>query len=390
MNAAAATMARAPGAVRANADDIAFMRQAIAFGRRGLGRTWPNPSVGALVVRGAPDGPIVVGRGRTADGGRPHAEQVALRQAGALAKGATLYVSLEPCARRSQSADTISCSDAIIAAGIARVIYGLEDPSPFVAGEGGRKLRAAGLEVEIGICAEEAADLHAGHLMRIREGRPFIELKLARTADGYAAKAERGPLAITGELVQRHVHMDRAQADAIMVGVGTVIADDPQLTCRLPGLEAWSPVKVVLDSNLRTPPTAKVVVSARNVPTWVIAAEDAPVEAERALLAQGTEVMRVGREPDGCLDLRAALELLGLRGITRVMSEGGPRLGAALAARDLVDEVTLFTADKTLAQPGYAAIQPSLAERLADPGLFKSDRTVQLGTDRMEHFVRLR
>ena len=227
--------------------DARFMALALALGRRGLGRTWPNPAVGAVIVK---DG-IIIGRGWTQPGGRPHAEIEALRRAGEAARGATLYVTLEPCSHYGKSPP---CADAIIAAGLSRVVSALEDPNPEVAGAGHARLRAAGIAVDIGIGAEEARHDHAGHIRRMRDGRPHVILKLAVSADGKAGAPGRKPLAITGEAARERVHLLRAQSDAIMVGIGTALADDPMLTCRLPGMEKYSPVRVVLDSALRLPP----------------------------------------------------------------------------------------------------------------------------------------
>ena len=223
--------------------DLRFMQLALSLGRRGLGRTWPNPAVGAVVVK---DG-IIVGRGWTQPGGRPHAEPEALRRAGVAARGATLYVTLEPCSHFGKSPP---CVDAVIASGIARVVSAIEDPNPEVAGQGHARLRAAGIQVEVGLCSAEAARDHAGHFRRIRDHRPHVMLKLAVSADDRIAADGRKPVAITGEAARARVHLLRAQSDAILVGIGTVLADDPLLTCRLPGMEKRSPVRVVLDLSL--------------------------------------------------------------------------------------------------------------------------------------------
>src|SRR5262252_861284 len=222
-------------------EDERFMDLALALGRRALGRSWPNPTVGAVVVRYDDGPPIVVGRGWTQPGGRPHAETEALRRAGSAARGATLYVTLEPCSHQGK---TPPCADAIIAAGVGRVVSAIEDPNPEVAGEGHARLRAAGIAVEVGVGAAEARRAHAGHIRRVRDGRPHVTLKLALSADHKAGLAGRRPIAITGEAVRAHVHRMRAMNDAILIGIGTALADDPQLTCRLPGMERFSPVRV--------------------------------------------------------------------------------------------------------------------------------------------------
>src|SRR4051812_49110900 len=230
----------------AKAADVRFMQLALMLGRRGLGRTWPNPAVGAVIVR---DG-VIVGRGWTQPGGRPHAEVEALRQAGDAARGATLYATLEPCSHLGKSPP---CADAVIAAGIARVVSAIEDPNPEVAGQGHARLRAAGIAVDIGIGAVEAARDHAGHFRRVRDGRPHVIVKLAVSSDDRIGASDRKPVAVTGEAARSRVHLLRAQCDAVLIGIGTALADDPLLTCRLPGMAGRSPVRVVLDRALRLP-----------------------------------------------------------------------------------------------------------------------------------------
>src|ERR1700736_5156069 len=248
---------------QSKAADQRFMQLALTLGRRGQGRSWPNPAVGAVVVN---DG-VIVGRGWTQPGGRPHAEPEALMRAGDAARGAPLYVTLEPCSHFGRSPP---CADAVIASGIARVVSAIEDPNPEVAGQGHPKLRAAGIVVDVGLGAAEAARDHAGHFRRIRNKRPHVILKLAVSADDKIAAVGRKPVAISGEAAQTRVHLLRAQCDAILVGIGTVLADDPVLTCRLPGMEARSPVRVVLDRALRIPGTSRLVHSGRQTPLWVM------------------------------------------------------------------------------------------------------------------------
>ncbi|MEA2995781.1 MAG: diaminohydroxyphosphoribosylaminopyrimidine deaminase, partial [Alphaproteobacteria bacterium] len=315
--------------------------------------TWPNPSVGAVLVRPDDGQPVIVGRGWTQPGGRPHAEIEALRRAGAAARGATLYVTLEPCSHHGK---TPPCADAILAAGVTRVVSALEDPNPEVAGQGHGRLRAAGIAVEVGLGADQARRDHAGHLRRMRDGRPHVTLKLAVSADHKAGLAGRRPAAITGEPARARVHRLRATNDAILVGIGTVLADDPQLTCRLPGMEARSPVRVVLDARLRLPPGSALATSARATPVWVVSAPDAPAEAERALRELGVEVLRAPAQA-GRLDLAAVLRMLAGRGITRLMVEGGPTVAAAFVAADLVDVAALFRSRKTIGPEGVDALE---------------------------------
>src|SRR5438132_11139905 len=272
--------------------DQRFMQLALSLGRRGQGRTSPNPAVGAVVAK---DG-VIVGRGWTQPGGRPHAEPEALRRAGEAARGATLYVTLEPCSHFGKSPP---CVDAVIASGIARVVSAIEDPNPEVAGQGHARLRAAGIAVDVGLGAAEAARDHAGHVRRIRDKRPHVILKLAVSADDKIGASGRKPVAITGEMARTQVHLLRAHSDAILVGIGTVLADDPLLNCRLPGMEARSPVRVVLDRSLRISGGSKLVQSARATPLWVITSETAEAAAAMKLGAAGAQVMRVAATSAG-------------------------------------------------------------------------------------------
>ncbi len=370
-----------------DAVDRVFMAQALAYGARNLGATWPNPSVGAIVTRDTPDGPIVVARGLTQAGGRPHGEALAFARAGAASMGGTLYVTLEPCSHRSLRGG-IPCVEHTILSGVRRVVSAMTDPNPFIAGLGHALLRTAGIEVVTGVLREEAERAHRGHVLRVTQGRPMVTFKIARTADGYAGGAGGKPIAVSSPAAGAWVHLQRAHHDAIMLGIGSVLSDDPQLTVRLPGMAERSPVRVILDTHLRLPLTARLVRTAREVPVWVIAAETAPVEPETALVAAGVEVMRVSAAPDGHLDLGEALKLLGTRGITRVFSEGGPRIGEKLALAGLADEVIVSTSPKMLGQPGIVAVRPGLAGLLTDPDLYRLAETEWIGGDRFEQFVR--
>ncbi|WP_406857392.1 bifunctional diaminohydroxyphosphoribosylaminopyrimidine deaminase/5-amino-6-(5-phosphoribosylamino)uracil reductase RibD [Alsobacter sp. KACC 23698] len=369
-------------------DDVATMRIALALARRGLGNTWPNPAVGAVVWTPGPDGPVILGRGWTQPGGRPHAEPVALAQAGAAARGATLSVTLEPC---SHFGKTAPCSHAILDAGIARVVSAIEDPDPRVNGRGHIMMRAHGVTVSVGVLASEARWANRGFIKRIVEGRPMVTLKLARTADGYAAACAGPRLMITGPEAAARVHLMRAQHDVVLVGVGTVLADDPLLTCRLPGLEHRSPVRVVLDTTLRTPPGARIVATAREVPTWIVAALDAPGAAETALAQAGAVVIRVPRAPDGAgLDLLAALAALSARGVTRAFCEGGPRLAESLALAGQVDAVEILTGPDRLGRPGLPSIGPALAQIIERDPQMERGEAVPLGRDAWRSYARRR
>lgn len=335
-------------------EDARFMAAALSLGRRNLGLTAPNPSVGALIVR---DG-VVIGAGATAPGGRPHAEALALAEAGEVARGSTVYVTLEPCSHHGQ---TPPCAEALVAAGVARVVCALGDPDARVAGRGLALLRAAGIEVVEGVGAQAAARDHLGHVLRVTQGRPMVTLKLARTADGFAAGDEHDPrLAITGEIANRRTQTMRAMHDALMVGIGTVFGDDPLLTVRQCGLDQ-RPLQIVLDSELRLPLDSRLL--AAPAPTLVFASARAPVEREAVLRARGVEVERVG---DGQVDLAAALRSLGRRGVTRVFSEGGPTVGSALISAGFADEVMLITAQKPLGRRGRPALEAAALAALAD------------------------
>jgi diaminohydroxyphosphoribosylaminopyrimidine deaminase/5-amino-6-(5-phosphoribosylamino)uracil reductase len=358
--------------------DRRFMALALSLGRRGLGRTWPNPAVGAVVVKNGE----IVGRGWTQPGGRPHAEIEALRRAGEAARGATLYVTLEPCSHHGKSPP---CADAVITSGIARVVSALEDPNPEVAGAGHARLRSAGIAVDVGIGGTAARRDHAGHIRRMREGRPQVTIKLAISADGKAAGAGRRRVAITGDAVRNRVHLLRAQSDAIMIGSGTVLADDPVLTCRLPGMVKMSPTRVVLDSALRLPIRSRLVQTARDTPLWVIAADHAPPAPEAALREHGADVVRTA-EKNGRLDLTAVLKLLAARGVTRLMVEGGPTLASAFIAGDLVDEALLFHSPIRIGDDGLTALEP-LARTMLDQHL-KCISSEQVGPDRQECYER--
>jgi diaminohydroxyphosphoribosylaminopyrimidine deaminase/5-amino-6-(5-phosphoribosylamino)uracil reductase len=337
------------------------MQLAIALGRRNLGLTWPNPSVGAVIVDENGDAPVIVAQGATQSGGRPHAERVALAAAGERARGATLYVSLEPCSHHGK---TSPCADAVVEAGIARVVSSLQDPDSRVAGHGHARLREAGIEVSVGCLDGEAFRAHRGHITRVTQGRPAVTVKLARTTEGFAGSRQGPRLMITGEVADARVHLMRAHADAVMVGIGTILADDPLLNVRLPGLEARLPVRIVLDSSLRTSLTSRVVTTTRDIPSWIVATTDAPVEAEEALTAQGVEVLRVPSDRNGRVLLPEALRVLGARGLTRVFCEGGPGLADALAQANLIDELVLVTGRSARGRGDVPALGLALQDRM--------------------------
>jgi diaminohydroxyphosphoribosylaminopyrimidine deaminase/5-amino-6-(5-phosphoribosylamino)uracil reductase len=364
------------------AADQRFMALALTLGRRGQGRTWPNPAVGAVIVK---DG-IIVGRGWTQAGGRPHAEIEALRRAGEAAGGATLYVTLEPCSHHGKSPP---CADAVIAAGIARVVSAIEDPNPEVAGQGHARLRAAGIIVDVGPGAQEAARGHAGHFRRIRDKRPHVILKLAVSSDDKIAAAGRKQVAISGEAARSRAHLLRAQSDAILVGIGTVLADDPLLTTRLPGMEAQSPVRVVLDRALRLPGSSRLVHSARETPLWVMTSNVSEAPAAMKLGAAGAQVIRVAAtsEPPG-LDLQAVLHALAEKGITRLLVEGGSRVASSFVAADLVDELWLLRGPGAIGADGVAALDALPLSAITQSPELKVRASEMLGRDTLTIYER--
>ena len=363
--------------------DARYMAAALALARRGLGRVAPNPSVGALIVK---DG-VVIARGWTADGGRPHAETIALQAAGAAANGATLYVTLEPCSHHGR---TPPCADAVIAAGIARVVSAVDDPDPRVGGRGHARLAAAGIEVRSGVLAKEAARLNRGHILRVTQGRPMLTLKLAETSDGFAAGAPGAPrLAVTAATANAFVHMERALNDAILIGAGTARLDDPLLTVRLPGLENAKPLRIVLDSHLALDPGSKLAATAADNPTLVVTSEAALQAVADALSKHGIEILRVAADASGQIDLAVAFSHFGKRGLTRIFCEGGPHLATALMQQNLVDEMILLTGAKALQGQGIAALDSVTRASLADPAIYHRIEDRMLGPDHLQRFEKV-
>ncbi len=355
------------------------MRAALALAARGLGRTAPNPAVGCVLVREG----AVVGRGWTQPGGRPHAETEALLRAGDAARGATAYVSLEPCAHTGK---TPPCAEALATAGIVRAVVAIEDPDPRVCGRGVARLRDAGIRVDVGACAAEASALNAGFFLRVAQGRPLVSLKLATSLDGRIATRSGDSRWITGEAARRRGHLLRATHDAVMVGTGTALADDPELTCRLPGLADRSPVRVVLDRTLRLPEAAKIL-AAKGVSTWIVAAAPGDAARKTALERGGAQVIDVPAV-DGRLSLKDALRALGDRGITRLLVEGGSALAASLLEQDLVDRIYWFRSAAIVGGDGLAAAGSLEVERLADVKRFERVDVETLGADVLETYRR--
>ncbi len=355
------------------------MQAALALARRGLGQVAPNPAVGCVLVK---DG-RVVGRGWTQPGGRPHAETEALRRAGEAARGACAYVTLEPCAHHGQ---TPPCAEALVAAGIVRCVIALEDPDPRVDGGGVAHLRAAGVDVVVGPGAAAAADINAGYLAQRRQGRPLVTLKLATTLDGRIATKNGASQWITGEAARARAHLLRTRHDAVLVGSGTAVLDDPRLDVRLDGLAATSPVRVVLDGRLRLPLTHDLVRRARQQATWLITRDQADRDRVEAYEGAGVEVMTVGTDAEGRLSLKAALEALGRRGITRVLVEGGGGVAAGLLRLGLVDRLAWFRASRVMGGDGLPAVAGFGLENLADAPAFALTDLARIGNDVLETY----
>ena len=371
----------APGASAGVAIDEGHMRAALALARRGLGQVAPNPAVGCVIVR---DG-RVVGRGWTQPGGRPHAETEALRHAASAARGATAYVTLEPCAHHGR---TPPCAEALAEAAIARCVVALGDPDPRVDGAGLERLRAAGIAVDLGLLGAEAAELNAGYLLLRRARRPLVTLKLATTLDGRIATKSGESRWITGEIARARGHLLRATHDAVMVGGGTALIDDPRLDVRLPGLERRRPLRVVLDGRLRLPLTHRLVAEAGERPTLLLTRDDNPAERRRAFADAGVEVAALPPGDDGGLALEAALQALAERGVTRLLVEGGGRLAAGLLQEGLVDRLACFRAPRVIGGDGVPAAAGFGLERLAEAPAFVLEASEALGPDRLESYRR--
>jgi diaminohydroxyphosphoribosylaminopyrimidine deaminase / 5-amino-6-(5-phosphoribosylamino)uracil reductase len=358
--------------------DAAHMRAALALARRALGTTWPNPAVGCVLVNEG----AVIARGATGSGGRPHAEAVALAAAGAAARGATAYVSLEPCAHQGRAGP---CADALAAAHVARIVYAVEDPDPRTKGAGAAALSKAGIAVASGVLAEEAAELNAGFFMRVREGRPLVTFKTATSLDGRIAAAGGRSQWITGEAARTAAHALRAQHDAVMIGASTLAADDPMLSVRLPGLPARPPVRIAVAGRAMVAAGRRLFASLDAGPVWLVLAEGTAPPRD---LPQGVEIISVAAGPLGRPDPTAMLAELGRRGLTRVLVEGGARLAGALMKAGLVDRIAWFRAPLALGGDGVPALEPL---GIADPAAAAKWRLIdsrRVGADTLDWLAR--
>ncbi len=357
------------------------MRAALSLARRGLGNAWPNPAVGCVIVK---DG-LAVGRGWTQPGGRPHAETEALRRAGLAARGATAYVTLEPCAHRGE---TPPCAEELIDAGISRVVSAIVDPDARVDGGGHERLREAGISVEQGCCAQMAADLNAGYLLARTRSRPLFTLKSAASIDGRIALASGESKWITGEDARAAAHQMRLDHDATLAGIGTVLADDPRLTCRLPGAEAGRELRIVLDSNLRTPLDCNLVQGAPEAPLWIVTADGKSEADLTPYVERGAEVIQVPRSGSGSgVDPVSAAEALAARGLTRVLIEGGGGVAASFLDAGLVDRLVVFRGPTAMGGDALAQFGPlGLEDMTRAPG-FELIDVEAVGTDVKETYA---
>lgn len=359
-------------------DDTAHMTHALALAARGLGRTWPNPAVGCVLVGEG----RVIGRGWTQPGGRPHAERVALDMAGAAARGATAYVTLEPCAHHGK---TPPCAEALVAAGVARVVTAITDPDPRVSGGGHAILRAAGIEVTEGVCADRARALQAGFLKRVTRGLPFVTLKLAATLDGRIATASGESRWITGEQARRRVHLMRMTHDAVLTSSATALADDPDLTVRDLGA-GHQPLRILCDAGLRVPASSRLAQTAAAHPVWVLHGHDAPAQAQAAWAATGARLIPCAAQ-GAQLDLTAAFRTLAAEGLTRILIEAGGQFAAALIRAGLVDELALFQAGCLIGAEGRAVLGPLGLDALKDAPRPKLIEATTCGPDTLTRWA---
>jgi len=356
------------------------MENALALARRGLGRVSPNPAVGCVLVREDLGGRIV-GRGWTQPGGRPHAETEAIRRAGTLAKGATAYVTLEPC---SHHGETPPCCDALINAGISRVIVAIEDPDSRVSGRGVQRLKDVGIDVISGVLAEEAHDLNIGFLLNVTQKRPFITWKTATTMDGRIATKSGDSQWITGALARQYGHLLRAENDAIMTGIETVLSDQPSLTCRLPGMECRSPIRIVLDSQLRLPTDSMLAQTAKETPTWVYTLKENSSAQRPELESLGVIVIDAKAGDGGRVSTEWASTDMAEKGITRVLLESGGTLAASFMKAELIDRIAWFRAPILVGGDGRSALASVNIEKLIQSPAFTRRSTCVMGADTLD------
>lgn len=353
-----------------------YMRLALSLAARGLGNVWPNPAVGCVIVKDD----HIIGRGWTQDGGRPHAETMALTQAGSATKGATAFVTLEPCSHHGK---TPPCAEALISSGISTVYSALTDPDQRVSGKGHEMLRAAGITVHEGLLKSEATAANQGFLNRVTLNRPLVTLKLATSLDGRIATKSGDSRWITNSQSRAIVHNLRASHDAVLIGSGTALADDPDLRVRKIGLDHRNPVRVIIDSRLQSDPNGRLAQSADETPHWILHGPDAQINLWDE---KPTRLFACPTVPDG-LDLSAALSLLADQGITRILCEGGGGLAASLLKLGLVDRLITFTAGVAIGADGLPSLKPMGIDPLNSAPRFQRQRTLEIGGDIMSEWT---
>nr|WP_321463799.1 bifunctional diaminohydroxyphosphoribosylaminopyrimidine deaminase/5-amino-6-(5-phosphoribosylamino)uracil reductase RibD [uncultured Cohaesibacter sp.] len=363
--------------------DEQLMDLALRLGRRCAGTTAENPAVGCVIARQQQGRMEIVGRGWTQRGGRPHAERVALAEAGEKAREATAYVTLEPCSHTGKSGP---CADALIEVGIARVVCAHPDPDARVAGRGFEKLRNAGIAVELGLFQSSAHRDLAGFLSRTVRNRPWLQVKMAFSRDGMIGRKGEGNYPVTGPQAKSRTYALRSRADAILIGCDTALIDDPTLTVRLPGLDHTSPIRIVIDGKGRLPLTSKLVQSANKVPLWVVTGQAMREAKSKALESMGCRIVPVASADEGHLDLLAAMEKLAQAGINKLFAECGASLADQLLRLGLVDEFFLYRSPQIIGEGGLPALDGQPEERLRSMGL-RFEKSYRIGEDRLRQFV---
>jgi diaminohydroxyphosphoribosylaminopyrimidine deaminase/5-amino-6-(5-phosphoribosylamino)uracil reductase len=364
--------------------DRRMMAAALRIGRRNLGQTSPNPAVGCIIVQGDGD-PIVVGRGWTAAGGRPHAEKEALKEARTQARGATVYVTLEPCAHEGR---VKPCAQALIDAHVGRVVTAMTDPNPRTNGKGHAMLAEAGIPVTTDVLGEEGARAHSGHVAVITKGRPHVTLKLAVSADGMIGRRTGDRMIITGDAAFTAVQAMRTTFDVVLIGIGTVLVDDPSLTVRLPGLARRSPARVILDGKARLPLTSRLVQSVGETPLIAVVGPEAPAENKSALVAAGVTLVEVAGGAGGGVDAAQMLAALADKGYTRVLAEGGAEVASSLISGDFVDEVVLFRAPVVVGADGVRALAGMALSAVERSPRYRLLESGWVGGDQLRRFIR--
>lgn len=359
--------------------DLRFMRVALALARRGLGNVWPNPAVGCILTNKGD----IVGRGWTQPGGRPHAETEALARAGKASVGSTVYVTLEPCCHHGETAP---CTESLIRAGVKRVVLATVDPDPRVAGKGIAQLNASGIETVVGVCESDALELNAGFVSRITRTRPLVQLKIASTMDGRIATSKGESKWITGQQARRRAHLMRAESDAVLIGIGTACTDNPNLTCRIEGMEERSPIRIVIDPRLELPLKSELAISANKKQTWVIAGNDSEEHRLISLKNLGIKIIQVPSNENGHVDLCQVLCNLAENGITRLLIEGGSGIATAFLREVLVDEISWFRASTIMGGDGIPAVLSYGLTELKDIKSFRTISVEKIGKDYLETY----